>query len=234
MTKLRAGPAFAAAGERDVGVDCLVEAYRIFRKLGARPFVARTSAALEELGEKIDRRLGRRAAGELERGGLTRRELEVLRLVAVGRTNAEIAHELVLSPRTVEMHVRNTLAKARLPLPDGGDGPCARARSRRHGARRKYGDSPVAAGDPRRRTRETGVGAAEPTCEVALDTSSVRARECARRIRAERSSRRADCWAPARRTARRRLRHARVPQDLAERGHVVVPSRRIRPEEFES
>ena len=111
VTKLRAGPAFAAAGERDVGVDCLVEAYRIFRKLGARPFVARTSTALEELGEKIDRRLGRRAAGELERGGLTRRELEVLRLVAVGRTNVEIANELVLSPRTVEMHVRNTLAK---------------------------------------------------------------------------------------------------------------------------
>jgi DNA-binding NarL/FixJ family response regulator len=110
-TKLRAGPAFAAAGERDVAVDCLVEAYRCFRRLGAKPFAAKAAAALEELGEQVDRRLGRRAAGELERGGLTRRELEVLRLVAVGRTNVEIASELVLSPRTVEMHVRNTLAK---------------------------------------------------------------------------------------------------------------------------
>jgi DNA-binding CsgD family transcriptional regulator len=111
VTKLRAGSAFAAAGEREVGIDLLVDAHRTFRRLGARPFVVRAAAALEELGERVDRRLGRRAAGELERGGLTRRELEVLRLVAVGRTNAEIAHELVLSPRTVEMHVRNTLAK---------------------------------------------------------------------------------------------------------------------------
>jgi DNA-binding CsgD family transcriptional regulator len=111
LTKLRAGAAFSAAGERDLGVDAIVDAYRRFRRLGAKPFAARAAAALRVLGERVDRRLGRRAAGELERGGLTRRELEVLRLVAVGRTNAEIAQELVLSPRTVEMHVRNTLAK---------------------------------------------------------------------------------------------------------------------------
>jgi DNA-binding CsgD family transcriptional regulator/tetratricopeptide (TPR) repeat protein len=111
VTKLRAGPAFVAAGERDVGVGYVVDAYRCFRRLGARPFIVRAAAVLEGLGEAVDRRFGRRAAGDLERGGLTRRELEVLRLVAVGRTNSEIAHELVLSPRTVEMHVRNTLAK---------------------------------------------------------------------------------------------------------------------------
>lgn len=111
ITKLRAGPAFIAAGERDVGIDHLVEAYRTFRRLDARPLATRTAGVLEELGEPIDRRLGRRAAGELERGGLTRRELEVLRLVAVGRTNSEIATELYLSTRTVEMHVRNTLSK---------------------------------------------------------------------------------------------------------------------------
>ena len=37
------------------------------------------------------RRLGRRAAGEFEHAGLSRREFEVLRLVPVGRTNREIA-----------------------------------------------------------------------------------------------------------------------------------------------
>jgi DNA-binding CsgD family transcriptional regulator len=111
VTKLRAGPVFVAAGDRELGIDHLVEAYRTFRRLEARPLAARAAAVLEELGEPIDRRLGRRAVGELERGGLTRRELEVLRLVAVGRTNSEIATELFLSPRTVDMHVRNTLSK---------------------------------------------------------------------------------------------------------------------------
>jgi DNA-binding CsgD family transcriptional regulator len=111
LTKLRAGPAFVARGDRDVGVNCIVDAYRTFRRLGAQPFAGRAAALLKELGEPIDRRLGRGAAGKLERSGLTRRELEVIRLVAVGRTNAEIATELVLSPRTIEMHVANAMSK---------------------------------------------------------------------------------------------------------------------------
>ncbi len=43
---------------------------------------------------------------------LTERELEVLRLVARGRSNREIAESLVLSPRTVERHVANIYTKA--------------------------------------------------------------------------------------------------------------------------
>lgn len=35
----------------------------------------------------------------------------MLRLIAAGRTNREIARELFLSPRTVDMHVRNLLGK---------------------------------------------------------------------------------------------------------------------------
>ena len=34
-----------------------------------------------------------------------------MRLIAVGRTNREVAQELFLSPRTVDMHVRNILGK---------------------------------------------------------------------------------------------------------------------------
>ena len=43
--------------------------------------------------------------------GLTGREVEVLRLVAAGRTNNEIAGELVLSVRTVERHITNLYGK---------------------------------------------------------------------------------------------------------------------------
>jgi DNA-binding CsgD family transcriptional regulator len=109
--QMRAGVALAAAGERELGVERLVDAYRTFRKLGARPFWQQAATDLEALGESVDRRLGRRAARDLDGVGLTRRELEVLRLVAVGRTNREIARELFLSPRTVDMHVRNVLGK---------------------------------------------------------------------------------------------------------------------------
>jgi DNA-binding NarL/FixJ family response regulator len=45
---------------------------------------------------------------------LTARETEVLRLVAKGLTYPEIAARLVLSPRTVQNHVRNTLTKLQL------------------------------------------------------------------------------------------------------------------------
>ena len=43
--------------------------------------------------------------------GLTQREVEVLRLIASGQTNSEIAEELVLSVRTVERHIGNIYGK---------------------------------------------------------------------------------------------------------------------------
>jgi DNA-binding CsgD family transcriptional regulator len=69
------------------------------------------SALSHALGERPERRLGRRAAAQHAHRGLTRREVEVVRLVAAGLTNREIARELFLSPRTVEMHVQSILAK---------------------------------------------------------------------------------------------------------------------------
>jgi DNA-binding CsgD family transcriptional regulator/tetratricopeptide (TPR) repeat protein len=108
---LRAGVANAAAGDRDTAVLRLQEAHRAAKRLGARPLADQAAAQLEGLGESLEKRLGRRAAATHAGGGLSRRELEVMRLVAVGRTNREIAGELFLSPRTVDMHVRNILAK---------------------------------------------------------------------------------------------------------------------------
>ena len=110
-TELRAAIALAAAGERGLAIERLTSAYRTARRLGARPLARAAAEELARLGEKVERRLGRRAAGELEHAGLSRREVEVLRLVSVGRTNREIARELFLSPRTIDMHVRNVLTK---------------------------------------------------------------------------------------------------------------------------
>jgi DNA-binding CsgD family transcriptional regulator len=109
--QVRAGVALAALGEREAAVERLTAAYRTASKLEARPLAAESVRQLEILGEHVERRLGRRAAGQRERAGLTRRELEVVRLVAIGRTNREIGQELFLSARTVEMHVGNVLAK---------------------------------------------------------------------------------------------------------------------------
>jgi len=48
-------------------------------------------------------------------GGLTRRELDVLRLVAAGRTSGQIAAELFISPRTAENHIQKIYAKIGAP-----------------------------------------------------------------------------------------------------------------------
>ena len=106
----RAGVALAAAGERELAVERQAESYRLARKLGARPLAGRAAAAIEALGESAEQRLGQQATAD-GMGALSRRELEVMRLVAEGRTNREIAAELFLSPRTIDMHVRNILAK---------------------------------------------------------------------------------------------------------------------------
>jgi DNA-binding NarL/FixJ family response regulator len=50
-----------------------------------------------------------------KRASLTPRELEVVRLVATGRTNRKIASTLEISEHTVARHVQNILSKLRLP-----------------------------------------------------------------------------------------------------------------------
>jgi len=100
-TQVRAAVAFAAAGARKDAIDRLTDAYRTARKLGARPLAGRAAEELHALGESVD----------VRSAGLSRREVEVLRLAAEGLTNREIATRLFLSKRTVDMHVRNLLAK---------------------------------------------------------------------------------------------------------------------------
>jgi DNA-binding NarL/FixJ family response regulator len=103
--RLAEGRALANAGERAAAVAALTEAEAAFSAFGA---VRRRDEATREL-----RRLGRRVvrpaqAGE---GPLTARETEIAELVAEGRTNREIAEQLVLSPRTIDAHLRTIYAK---------------------------------------------------------------------------------------------------------------------------
>lgn len=111
QVELRAGAALAAAGERERAIERLCNAYRTARRLGARPLAGAAARAVADLGDSVAARLGPRAAAAADPVGLTRRERDVLARVAVGRTNREIAEELFLSPRTIDMHVRNLLRK---------------------------------------------------------------------------------------------------------------------------
>ncbi len=89
-----------------------------------RAGLAEHEAHGEEPAARTARDLLRRAGAPTRRGrgasavpprlaalGVTRRELEVLGLVAEGATNAQIAERLFLSKRTVETHVSNLLLK---------------------------------------------------------------------------------------------------------------------------
>jgi HD-GYP domain-containing protein (c-di-GMP phosphodiesterase class II) len=67
------------------------------------------AAAVDAVLDAAGHRVGRRAANV---AGLTAREVEVLRLLAHGSSNREIAQRLVVSPRTVEHHVESVYTKA--------------------------------------------------------------------------------------------------------------------------
>ena len=107
----RAAVTLTSTGHRDEAVDHLLAAYRVARRLKAQPSIRRLAASLSEFGEQADRRLSRRQVEQLGHEGLTRRELDIVRLIAGGRTNREIAEALFVSVRTVDMHVRNALRK---------------------------------------------------------------------------------------------------------------------------
>jgi DNA-binding NarL/FixJ family response regulator len=89
--------------------EALAEGLAIARGLGAAPLVARIARRMRDLGLRIPR--GPRQATRRNPAHLTPRQLEVLSLLCAGRTNAEIADELVVSPRTAEHHVAAVLTK---------------------------------------------------------------------------------------------------------------------------
>ncbi len=92
------GKACLALGDDEGGRMELEAARSVFERLGAAPDLERI--------DDLD------AAGSAPRPhGLTRRELEVLRLVAAGKTNKGAAAELSLSERTIDRHLSNIFTK---------------------------------------------------------------------------------------------------------------------------
>jgi DNA-binding CsgD family transcriptional regulator len=87
-----------------------LEALAVFDRLGARPAAAWTRRRLRALGVTTVPR-GPQPATRDNPAGLTDRQVEILRLLAAGLTNAEIAAKLVLSVRTVDHHVSAVLQK---------------------------------------------------------------------------------------------------------------------------
>jgi DNA-binding CsgD family transcriptional regulator len=96
--------ACAALGDAEGARLELECAFEVFEWLGARPDIAAVESlmtSLDDLRKGAPRRIR----------GLTERELQVLRLIASGKTNKAIARELSLSEKTVDRHVSNIFAK---------------------------------------------------------------------------------------------------------------------------
>jgi DNA-binding CsgD family transcriptional regulator len=107
LTLISKGRLLAVQGRQGEARETLEEAREICVPLQADPALERASGLEERLEELRSRAPSTPAA----LAGLTRRELEVLRLVAGGMSNQEIAATLVLSEHTVHRHISNVLAK---------------------------------------------------------------------------------------------------------------------------
>jgi len=96
VARLHTGRCLLALADESSAERELSAARTAFRQLGAAPMADLASSLL---------------APESLPGGLTAREVEVLRLVASGRSNPQIAAELVLSEKTVARHLSNIFGK---------------------------------------------------------------------------------------------------------------------------
>jgi DNA-binding CsgD family transcriptional regulator len=103
LTLLARAGLHAASGNATEAVTVLDQARAICTILGAMPALARIAALAASLPAA--------GAGPLSPAGMTQREMEVLRQIATGKSNREIAMALSVSVRTVERHIENLYRK---------------------------------------------------------------------------------------------------------------------------
>ncbi|WP_024934728.1 helix-turn-helix transcriptional regulator [Actinomadura welshii] len=108
-SRWRLAEALVENGDREAAAEEWRAAVEAAERLGARPLLA----ALRDLGARARLTAGRLARPEPSGplASLTGREREVLKLVAEGHNNREIAATLFISPKTASVHVSNILAK---------------------------------------------------------------------------------------------------------------------------
>jgi len=100
-TRVLFGIAVRNVGDAEGARLELRAARAVFERLGARPDAQRAATLIDERDDLP--------------GGLTTREIEVLRLVGTGMTNRDIAATLVISQHTVARHLQNIYAKLGVP-----------------------------------------------------------------------------------------------------------------------
>jgi DNA-binding CsgD family transcriptional regulator len=101
----------AAGEDRAAARGAYVEATEIYSRLGADWDLRRANARLRAFGVRSRRGSSRRDAPTSGWAALSPAEVRIARLVADGRSNPDIAVELLLSRRTIETHVSHILAK---------------------------------------------------------------------------------------------------------------------------
>ena len=112
LALLEAAEYALACGDRDGAAERLQRAVPLAAGLGAQPLSEQIATLARRARIRLDGQDGDVAVPDDDGAlGLTGRERDVLRLVAAGRSNREIAAELFISPKTASVHVSNILAK---------------------------------------------------------------------------------------------------------------------------
>lgn len=111
LIHFRTGTAYLKSEDHTNAKKYLLSANSISKNLGTRPFSVKIGNQLDLLGIKPEESRKEDSDERGSKAGLTRRQLEILELIAEGMTNKEIADKLFLSTRTVDMHVSHILER---------------------------------------------------------------------------------------------------------------------------